>query len=110
MPHELLLSRRLPPCFDWKSRVLPGLEPALQGVGIVPVLLKFLRQTGARAFVRSSAVGDDGLVFGDSGQIPFEIVDWNSDRFRYLGVRFGPSLRIADVNDCEILACVHSSL
>jgi hypothetical protein len=74
------------------------------------VLLKFLRQTGARAFVRSSAVRHDRSVLGDSGKVFFELVYRNSDRFRQHGVRFRPSLRITDVNQHEIVTGFHSPL
>jgi hypothetical protein len=60
---------------DGQSSVLPCIESALKRPHIlVPALLKFQRQTGAGAFVRSSAVRHYTFVLGDFGKVFFELV------------------------------------
>lgn len=55
--------------------ILPCIEPTLECPGLsVSTFSKFLRQTGARSFVRSSAVSDDRFVFRDGGDILVQIV------------------------------------
>src|SRR5207244_12618159 len=63
------------------------------------VLPKFLRQTGARGFVESCAIGDDRPIFGGAGKVVFEVVRGNADGAVYLHVRFRPSLWIACVEE-----------
>ena len=41
----------------------PGFIAAFEGGGMVALLLKLLRRTGAGGFIRSGAVGDDIAVF-----------------------------------------------
>jgi hypothetical protein len=78
-PHSLSC---LPFWRDGQSSVPPCSEPALKRPHIfVPALLKFPRQTGARAFVGSSAVRHYRSVLGDSGKVFFELVRRYSDRF-----------------------------
>jgi hypothetical protein len=58
-----------------ESGALPCLESALKSPNVlVAAFLKFLRQTGAGAFVWSSAIRHDGLVLGDLAQVLFEFV------------------------------------
>ena len=69
-----------PLCRSWfrlnrESSLLPGLQSALKSPHVlVSTLLKFLRQTGARALVWSSAVRHNGFVLGDTGKVFFELV------------------------------------
>jgi hypothetical protein len=69
-----------PLCRSWfrlnrESSLLPCLQSALKSPHVlVSTLLKFLRQTGARALVWSSAVRHDGFVLGDTGKVFFELV------------------------------------
>src|ERR1035441_9332373 len=94
---------------NWESSLLPCLQSALKSPHVfVSTLLKFLRQTGARALIWSSAVRDDWFVLGDTGKIFFELVYRHSDRSRQHGVRFRPSRWVASVNHREIFSGVHS--
>jgi hypothetical protein len=69
-----------PLCRSWfrlnrESSLLPCLQSALKSPHVlVSTLLKFLRQTGARALVWSSAVRHNGFVLGDTGKVFFELV------------------------------------
>jgi hypothetical protein len=60
---------------NWESSLLPCLQSALKSPHVfVSTLLKFLRQTGARALIWSSAVRDDWFVLGDTRKVVFEFV------------------------------------
>src|SRR5258708_3075693 len=94
-----------------ETRTLPCLESGLKWPHVlVAMLLKFLRQTGARALVWSSAVGYNGPVPGNSGQALFEFVQRHSNRFWYHGARFRPGVGVAGVNYREVFSGVHSPL
>ena len=96
---------------EGQSSVLPRVESALKRPHIfVPALLKFQRQTGARALVRSSAVRHNGFVLRDSRKNFFELVHWYSNRFWQHGVRFRPSLRVTNVDQHEFFSGFHSPL
>ena len=49
-----------------------------------------------------------GLFLGDSGQVLFEFVQWQSDGFRYCCVRFRLGHRVAYINHSEIFSSIHS--
>jgi hypothetical protein len=91
--------------------ILPGLESALKGVDVVVAeLLKLLRQTGARMFFGSCAIGNHGPGFCNSREILIERIERDSDRLRYHGVGLRPRLRISDVDNRKLLSRVHSFL
>jgi hypothetical protein len=68
-----------------QSSLLPCLQSALKRPDVsVASFQKFLRQTGARALVWSSAIGHDGPILGNSGKVLVQFVQRHPDRFRYL--------------------------
>jgi hypothetical protein len=94
--------------FHGQTRISPGIESALQGPDIlIAAILKFLRQTGAGGFIRSSAINHNGLVPGNAGDVLFERIDGDPERIRQFFAGFGPGLRIACVNDGEVFPGVH---
>src|SRR5205823_6331993 len=52
----------------------PGVESALEGVGVESALGEFLRHTGAGSLVRSGAVGDDRRIPRDLRDIRLDVV------------------------------------
>src|SRR5215207_3946234 len=94
---------------DGQSRLLPGVEPAVERVHVLPTLLKQLeRHTGARPFVRSSAVGDDGAVARYLVEVLLQLTRGDADRPGQFCLRLAPRLRVARVDVCELLAPVQT--
>jgi|SoiMethySBSTD1v2_1073268.scaffolds.fasta_scaffold106427_2 hypothetical protein len=67
----------------WQSCFSPGVEPAVQRMHILPTTIrKLLRHTGARCFVRSSAIRYDGPVPGNFVEMLSELFLGYPDRMR----------------------------
>ena len=94
---------------DGESRLLPRVEPAVERVHVLPAPLKQLeRHTGARPFVRSSAVGDDRAVARDLAEVLLQLTRRDADRPRQLRLGLAPRLRVARVHEDELLAPLHA--
>jgi hypothetical protein len=60
---------------NWHIRLLPGVEPSIQRMHVLPTLPhQNLRHTGAGGFVRSSAIRYDNLPVRDVGEVSFDLV------------------------------------
>src|ERR1051325_5630012 len=78
---------------------------------ILPAVLhQDLRHTGARCFVRSSTVSNDGAVSRNFIEMLFHIVGGSADRSGQFRRRFTPSVWIARVDECKHLAAIHTLL
>jgi hypothetical protein len=96
--------------FHRKTCVPPGVKSAPERPDIlVPQFLKFLRQTGAGSFVRSSTVRDYCPLLGFSRKVLSRVVEWYSNGSRYFRVGLLPRLRIPGVDNRDVFARVHSS-
>lgn len=105
------LSRLCGLCFglQWQAGADPRIVAALQRPGIPEsVLMKHLRQTGARGFVGSSAVSHYRFIARDAGQSFIGIVQSHPDCPGSYVRCFAPGARVADIDDCEFLAGIHS--
>src|SRR5262249_9487317 len=90
--------------------VPPGIKSALRCPDILKgALTRFLRQTGARGFVWSSAVDDDGFVLGKARNILIKGIHQDANRVGQLLTRFRPGLWVARVDEGELLPGFHSS-
>jgi hypothetical protein len=89
--------------------LLPRVEPAVERVNILITILKQLeRHTGARAFVRSSAVGDDRPVARNLAEVLLQVVSGYADRSWDLHVGIAPRYRVPRVDEGELLAPAHA--
>src|SRR5205814_6579396 len=69
--------------FEWHSRLDPGIESAVKRMHIFPATLgKLLRHTGARSFVRSSAISYHCAIFGYLFEVFVKFSSRHSKRVR----------------------------
>src|SRR4029078_4675344 len=62
------------------SRLNPRVVPAIERMNILPTVIdQNLRHTGARCFVRSSAVGDYGAIFGNFSEMLLYFISRNAN-------------------------------
>jgi|GEM_PF-2854898 len=68
---------------QWQSGINPRVESAIERMHVFPTTFReFLRHTGARSFVGSSAIGYDGAVPWYFIQVGRELFSGHSDRVR----------------------------
>jgi len=97
--------------FERQACLLPGRKANEEWVNIFVALGRELqRHTGARGFMRSSAVGDHCTVVRNLGKVLLNFVSGHAYRARQFQFGVGPSPRISRVNECEFLAAIHSFL
>ena len=67
----------------WQPRFNPRVVATVERMHIPPTAVrKFLRHTGARCFVRSSAIGNNGAVFRNFIEVLFKLFLGHPDRIR----------------------------
>jgi len=83
--------------------VFPRIETAEQGMHVFEVMLfENVRHTGARSFVRSSAIGHDRAVAWNVREMLFDLIGRDANRARQFRVAFRPSLGVACVDEEDI--------
>src|SRR3954452_21919270 len=94
---------------DRKSRLLPGVEPSIEWMDVLPTLVQqFLRRTGARCLVRSSTVCNDRPALSDLRQVRVHFIGWDTNGAGQFRCGFAPRLRVASIDERERLASRHA--
>src|SRR2546425_4402999 len=91
----------------WQSCFFPRLKTAEKWMDILESMSrKFLRHTGARGFVWSSAVTNNRSIARDFSKVLLDLLGRHAYRAGQFGLRFAPGLRITRVNKSKLLSAI----